>query len=262
MPPITASMLYALVVCPHRVTMDLRGDPTERDKISPFVQLLWDKGAAHEQETIEGLKIRFLDLSDFVGDEKERLTREAIARGEPLIYGGRVTADDLLGEPDLLRCEHGRYVAGDIKSGAGEEGAEDLSKPKLHYAVQVALYTDILERNGWSAERKPFIWDIHGDEVVYDLDAPQGEKNPTSLWTAYQNCLAHVRSISEATEQTRPAYAGICKICHWYSACQRNLEATDDLTLLPELGRATRDVMVDRIGEEQMAHVLRRCRSI
>ena len=29
--PITASMLYDLVACPHRVTMDLFGDPVERD---------------------------------------------------------------------------------------------------------------------------------------------------------------------------------------------------------------------------------------
>jgi hypothetical protein len=48
-------------------------------------------------------------------------------------------ADDLLGDPDLLRYEGDRYVAGDIKSGAGEEGPEDVGTPKVHYAVQVAL---------------------------------------------------------------------------------------------------------------------------
>jgi hypothetical protein len=37
-------------------------------------------------------------------------------------------------------------LAGDIKSGAGEEAPEDISKPKLHYAVQVTLHTDILEQ--------------------------------------------------------------------------------------------------------------------
>jgi hypothetical protein len=42
--PITAAMLYDLVQCPHRVTMDLFADPAFRDKVSPFVQLLWDKG--------------------------------------------------------------------------------------------------------------------------------------------------------------------------------------------------------------------------
>jgi hypothetical protein len=48
--PITASMLYDLVACPHRVSMDLFADVAQRDKISPFVQLLWDRGAAHEKK--------------------------------------------------------------------------------------------------------------------------------------------------------------------------------------------------------------------
>ena len=138
--PITASVLYNLVACPHRVTMDLYGDPAERDAISPFVRLLWDRGAAHEERVITSLAVPFLDLSMYGGDEKERRTTEAMARGEPLIYSGRIRADDLLGEPDLLRHEGSAYVAGDIKSGAAEEGTEDLSTPKVHYAVQIALY--------------------------------------------------------------------------------------------------------------------------
>ena len=56
-------MLYDLVNCPHRVTMDLFGDPAERDEVSPFVQLLWERGAAHEKAMIEALNIPFVDLS-------------------------------------------------------------------------------------------------------------------------------------------------------------------------------------------------------
>jgi predicted RecB family nuclease len=241
---ITASLLYNLIACPHRVTMDLFADPAERDEVSPFVRMLWERGAAHEQATIGGLGTRFLDLSIYHGDEKERLTTEAIERGEPLIYGGRIRADDLLGEPDLLRRQFTRYIAGDIKSGAGLEGAEDLSKPKLHYAMQVALYTEILERKGWSAGRIPFIWDIHGEEVPYDLDAPFGVKNPTTLWAEYQQALSEARAIVSRATATLAAYASVCKLCHWHSACLKHLEASDDLTLLPELGRSTRDAML------------------
>ena len=168
-------------------------------------------------------------------------------RREPLIYSARIRADDLLGDPDLLRLEGDRYVAGDIKSGAGEEGPEDLSKPKLHYAVQIALYTAILERKGLSAGRRPFIWDIHGEEVVYDLEAPQGPGNPTTLWQEYQQCLEEARQIVARTQETLPAYSGTCKLCWWYSECQVRLEALDDLTLLPELGRSKRDILRDRI---------------
>ncbi len=47
---VTAAMLYDLVQCPHRVTMDQFADAARRDAISPFIQLLWEKGSAYEKE--------------------------------------------------------------------------------------------------------------------------------------------------------------------------------------------------------------------
>lgn len=251
MPPsITASMLYDLVACPHRVAMDLRGDPLRRDEVSPFVRLLWERGSAHETDVINELKLPFLDLSQFAGDEKERLTLEAMRRSEPLIYGGRIQSGDLLGNPDLLRHEAGSYIAGDIKSGSGEEGGEDDDdgKPKKHYAVQLGLYTDVLESLGLSAGRRAFVWDIHGREVPYDLFAHYGTKNPRTSWDDYQEVLAQARQIIADPNATEPAYAAACKQCWWFTECLDRLRKNDDLTLIPELGRSKRDVMVDRIA--------------
>ena len=175
--PITASMLYNLAQCPHRLFLDLHEDPAKRDPESRFVQLLWEKGTAYEKEVMGALQIPFSDFSAEKDEAREQLTKEAMARGDGLIYGGRIRFHDLLGEPDLLlRMEEG-YVAGDIKSGSGlKEGTEDQPghRPKKHYALQLSLYTDILERMGISAGRKPFIWDIHGRKIYYNLDIPPG----------------------------------------------------------------------------------------
>src|ERR1700676_1660211 len=100
--PVTASTLYDLVHCPQRVALDAFGDASKRDEINPFVRLLWDRGTLFERETIAKLQLPFVDLSGFQDDEKEQKTLEAMLRGEPLIYGGRIRADDLLGNPDLL----------------------------------------------------------------------------------------------------------------------------------------------------------------
>lgn len=228
--------------------MDLFGDSRERDPANPFVQLLWEKGSLFEAETISKLKIPFVDLSANGPEEKELLTTEAMRRGDDLIYGGRIQHDDLLGQPDLLRKEPGGYVAGDIKSGAGEEGGEDDRKPKKHYAVQLALYTDILERKGLSAGRRAFIWDVNGEEVVYDLSALYGKVDPRTLWDDYQDTLNDTRAITGDSNRTLPAYSSAtCKLCHWYSACLRRLSEIDDLTLIPELGRSKRDGMIGHI---------------
>ncbi len=250
MTAITASMLYNLVCCPHRVAMDLFADPAERDDVSPFVQLLWDRGAAYEREVVAGLNEPFLDLSTLEGDEKERETLAAMARGEPLIYSGRISADGLLGIPDILRKSGEGYVAGDIKSGAGEEGGDDdEGKPKKHYAVQLALYTDILERLGRAAGRHAFIWDVHGHEVRYEFMEFYGKRNPRRLWDDYQEVLAEARAIVDGSEKTEPAYSsGLCKNCVWYSSCLDRLQKTDDLTLIPFLGRAMRNTLCNEIS--------------
>ncbi|NKB48129.1 MAG: TM0106 family RecB-like putative nuclease [Alphaproteobacteria bacterium] len=249
--PITASMLYDLVSCPHRVTMDLFADPAQRDEPNPFVSLLWEKGSDYEREVIDGLKTPYTDLSMYAGDEKEQQTLRAIQRGEPLIYGGRMQVEGLLGDPDLLRKEGDGYVAGDIKSGAGEEGPQDLSKPKKHYAVQLGLYTDILERKDLSAGKRGFIWDIDGQEVVYDFTELYGKRNPRTLWEDYQDCLAEAQAIVSKSTETLAAYSGVCKLCHWYSACISRLTDANDLTLIPELGRTKRDMMIKRVATIQ-----------
>jgi len=246
--PITAAMLYDSVHCPHRVTMDLFADTVDRVPISPFVQLLWEKGALYEKEVIAGLDRPFLDLSREKGAEKARRTLEALHRGEPLIYGGRIEADDLLGEPDLLRREDGGYAPIDIKSGAGEAGPEDVRRPKKHYAVQLALYVDILERLGLSAGRRSYVWDVHGEEVPYDLVGSKGPNNPESLWDDYREVLDSARAIVRGGGGTSPAYAGVCKLCPWYAACLEAMRSAGDLTLIPELGRSARDKMCDRVS--------------
>ncbi len=242
-PPVTASMLYDLVACSHRVFLDLYADPAGRDEPNAFVELLWERGSAYEKEVIDGLREPFVDLSQFAEAEKERLTAEAMERGEPLIYAGRIQADGLLGDPDLLRKHEAGYVAGDIKSGSGEEGPEDNSKPKVHYAVQLGLYTDILERKGLSAGRHAFVWDIHGREVPYDFLTPYGKRSPRTLWQDYEDALHEAQAIIGRSTTTLPAFGAVCKLCHWYTACVRRLKETNDLTMIPELGRSKRDVM-------------------
>ncbi len=242
-------MLYNFVQCPHRVTMDLFGDPALRDKASPFVQLLWERGSLYEKEVIEGLSLPFTDLSRYAREEKEQQTLEAMNRKEPLIYSARIKFGDLLGDPDLLRLETGGYVAGDIKSGAGEEGGldDEVGKPKIRYAVQLGVYTDILQQLGRSAGRRAFVWDIHGDEVPYKFDETYGARNPRTLWQDYQEAIVEVRRILSGAAKSLPAYSAACKNCVWYTACLKQLSDSDDLTLIPGLGRSKRDVMIDRI---------------
>jgi predicted RecB family nuclease len=242
---VTASVLYDLVQCPRRVVLDAFGDQAEADEINPFVRLLWERGTLFERDTVAKLNQPFTDLSRASDSDRERLALEAMARGDALIYGGCIAADDLLGRPDLLRRETGvGYVPGDIKSGRGEEGGDESDgKPKAHYAVQLALYVDILERRNLSAGRRAFVWDIRGEEVLYDFATLEGEV----LWSDYQMALAEARAILATQATPLPAYGSVCKLCHWLTFCVAQLTASDDLTLIPLLGRKERDALQDSL---------------
>lgn len=243
---ITASHLYNHVSCPRRVDLDVHGEQSLRSEISPFVRLLWERGAGHEAEVVAALPRGTVLLAGLTGDERARETAAAMAAGAELIHGGRISADYLLGDPDLLVRRDGAYVAADIKSGrADEDGDEDAGsgRPKPHYAVQVALYTDVLERLGMSAGRRPEIWDVRGDRVTYELDLPRGARTPTSLWDLYTATRDAVRAILGSPHSTKGALSASCGFCHWREVCLAELIAVDDLTLLPSLGRAARDAL-------------------
>jgi uncharacterized protein len=238
---ISATQLYDFVHCPHRVSMDAFGDATERDETSPFVELLWEQGLVHENAIAERLPItanmKLIGLAD-----RERETLRAMARREPLIYGGRLTAGDLVGEPDLLGWTGMGYIPGDIKSGSGFEGDESEGRFKRHYAFQLAHYVFILEQLGSAAPgRSAYIVDRDGRRVAYPLMEPQGIRNTATWWDSYLEALSEIRAILAQTKKSRPALSSACSLCHWQSSCKEVLEKTGDLTLIAELGRASRD---------------------
>lgn len=245
---ISASQLYNYTHCPHRVALDLYGDTSERDEPNAFVQLLWEQGVTHEAQIVETLGIT-ANMKDVPLAEREQTTLDAMRRGERLIYGGRITSGDLVGEPDLLELRGSRYIPGDIKSGSGLEG-EDSGDGKLkkHYAVQVAHYVQILEEIGFNnGSREAFIVDRARERVPYILLEPQGIRNTMTWWGAYQQALVEVRALVADASASRGALCTTCKLCHWYTHCKRELIAANDLTLIAELGRAKRDVLVTQI---------------
>lgn len=243
---ITASTLYNYVQCPHRVFLDFFGDPSKKDPVGAFIQLLWERGVSFERETMEKLEVPFADLHLLDPGEKERRTFQLLRQGEGIIYGGRFRTGTLVGEPDLLVHRGNGYVAGDIKSGAALKGMDNETNGRLkkHYAVQLALYTDILHQLRFlSPDHHPFIWDIHGRETDYDLELFVAKRDRRSFRHYYENCLKSVRSIQKREQRTLPALCSMCKFCHWRSQCRFQLNRDNDLTLIPELGRAKRDAM-------------------
>ena len=244
---ITASQLYDFVKCPHRTALDAFGDQSLRDQPNPFIQLLWDQGVDHEDNIVSSLDISE-DLRQVPLIDRERETLKAIKKRAPLIYGGRLTSGDLLGEPDLLQLRSCGYIPGDIKSGSGLEGDDNNGKLKKHYAYQLAHYVLILDQLGLGdSSKEAFVIDRHGEQVPYVLTEPQSTKNPETWWDSYLQALENVRTILGQTQSTLGALCKECELCHWHSYCTQDLVKRDDLTLIAGLGRSKRDTMIQTV---------------
>jgi len=252
-PHLTASKLYNYIQCPHRVWRDVHGDQSKKiQETNPFVQLLWDKGMQHEKEVVGRLG-EFVDLGE--GDQQERIanTKQAMDDGVDLLYQPVIAYENLLGIPDFLRkLDDGTYIAMDVKSGRGFEGTDndinDTPKLKKHYAVQLALYTEVLEKLGYSDnKRQAIIYDIDHQEIPYDLNSPMGKRNQQTFWEYYQWLKVEVTHLLENRKRNNPAMAGVCKLCPWYSSCKSWVKDNDDPTGLFYVGRNARDTLLNDI---------------
>lgn len=244
---ITASTLYDYMQCPHRVWRDRYGPQDERIKENPFVELLWSKGIQHEKNIITKIGV-FVDISEGTLDERFEKTISEMKKGTDLIHQGVLKYNNLLGIPDLLKkLPDNSYIPIDIKLGKGfEETSDDTGlegKPKKHYAVQLCLYVDLLKILGFAKENKACVIDISGSEVEYLLDQPQGKNTPFSWWNLYEKVKDEVTLLIENKKQNKPAFGGICKLCHWYTSCRKWCETTKDLTNIFYLGRSKRDTI-------------------
>lgn len=254
---ITASKLYDYIQCPHRVWRDKYGPQDEKiQETNSFVELLWEKGVLHEKKIIKKFG-KFVDISNGSIEERFNRTIEEMKKGVPLIYQGVLKYKKLLGIPDLLKkLPGGSYVPIDIKSGRGLEGTDDNDendgKPKKHYAVQLCLYTEILQNLGYSRDNKGRIIDICAKEVEYILDARQGVKNAIIYWELYEKIKEDVSLLLANKKQNKPALSGKCKLCPWYISCKRWCKETNDLTNIFYLGRALRDVINTDLGIEKL----------
>lgn len=258
---ITASKLYDYLQCPHRVWRDIYGPQEERIKeVNPFVQLLWDRGILYEKDVVSKIG-EYLDLSKGNLEERFQKTIEAMNNKTPLIYQGVLIKNELVGIPDLLKLmPDKKYIPVDIKSGMGREGVDENSgddgKLKEHYAIQIALYIDALIRLGFENNKQGIIYDIKGNQVLYDLDSAMGKIKKITFWESYKSTKDKVAVLLKNEVENKPAMAGVCKLCPWYDSCKKWVEDNDDPTGLFYVGRSKRDILNEDLGVFKIDDVL------
>jgi predicted RecB family nuclease len=244
MKKISATDFYDFKKCKYLPYINKYGDPLDRDEVSRFVQMLWDKGTQHEdkivKEYVEKNKGKsFVEIAkDKPADSRSFIkTREYMKEGVDFIYQGVLIDESYVGRPDLLQKVKGKsdfgdwmYIPVDIKSGSGYEGDSfNGGNMKESYRLQLAFYDFILDRIQGTSLGKGIIINIDGEELDYDLDI----KNEKFL-----KVFEEIKEMADGKSIYQPTIGGKCGLCRWQSNCKKWAEKNKDLSLLYSLGDA------------------------
>ena len=237
---ITASHIYDYLICPHKVYLDTFGDRSRMNHETDFERVLWERGMAHEEDALKQLNLAVCEVEGEGFEECEKETLRLMKCGEGLIYQGRLSAASMRGSPDLLEKIEGEsrfgshhYIPTEMKSGSAYED-EEAGRYKLHYALQLSFYADVLEKVQGIKPKTGNI--IDGESRVVPIDLRPFEKD-------YLEHIAEIRDLLSGGTESEPCIGGVCGQCHWRSFCLDWARERDDVSLVRKLNRGKRNVL-------------------
>jgi len=241
MKKITATDFYNYIQCKHRVYLEKFGDPKLKDKVSPFIRLLWERGIQHEENVIEPIKARkdktFAEVKKDkpANEETFKETLQLMKKGVDFIYQGVLIKDGFSGRPDLLEKTEGRsdfgnycYIPVDIKAGRGyEETDSGDRKIKEYYLFQLKLYNLILDKIQGFIPNEGKIINSDKEEIKYDLKLANDK---------FLKILNEISIINKGKELYQPVIGGKCESCEWKNYCRKWAKDNNDLSLIFNFG--------------------------
>ena len=241
MKKITATDFYNYIQCKHRVYLEKFGDPKLKDKVSPFVRLLWERGIQHEEKVIKPIRERkdktFAEIKkDQPANQKTfKETLQLMQKGFDYIYQGVLMSDNFSGRPDLLEKMEGKsgfgnyyYIPVDIKAGRGyEESDSGDRKIKEYYLFQLKFYGLILNRIQGFVPNEGKIINKDNEEIKYDLNLASDK---------FLKILDDISTINKGKELYQPIIGGRCENCEWKNYCKKWAIDKNDLSLIFNVG--------------------------
>jgi uncharacterized protein len=234
--------LVAFLGCRHASALDYRAldEELETADDDPTLQLVQDQGIAHELAHLSRLEgegrnvVRIPDQAPL--PQRLALTREAIQAGAEVIYQAALRDGAWHGFADfLLRTDQPSdlgpwsYEVADTKLASGM---------KARYAVQLALYSDLLAAlQGVLPVRMAVVLGNGRDEALRPADFVHYVRLAAGRLEAF---LAD----EPARAATTPEPCAGCEMCRWRERCAGQWEAADHLSLVANIRRSQRDKLI------------------
>lgn len=234
---LSATDLVGHLNCRHLTSLDravAQGTLAKPTSFDPFLEILWERGAIHEQAYLDHLKASGLDAVridgvDITASSAEQTLR-AMRSGVPIIVQGALLNGRWSGRADVLRRV-------EVPSGLGGWSYEVVDtklarETKGGTVLQLCLYSDLL---GPAQGLAP--------EFMYVVP-PWSEFVPQQYRFADYGAFyrraksALVRSVDEPTGiETYPDPNTHCDVCRWSMQCDKLRRDDDHLCLVANISK-------------------------
>jgi len=230
---LSASDLVRHLNCQHLTALDIAvaNGSLAKPKVweDPLAQILWKRGARHEQGYIDHLKSSGFAVTviDGVGVDNETVaqTREAMNGGAEIIVQGAFRSNIWVGRTDVLRRI-------DTPSKLGPWSYEVIDaklarETKGGTVLQLCLYAELLAGVQGARPENCYVVTPHSDyePQVYRID------DYGAYFRRVRDGLTSAVVRTEA-EATYPEPCEHCNICRWQELCDQRRRKDDHLSLV------------------------------
>ncbi|MFS2151998.1 TM0106 family RecB-like putative nuclease [Rhizobium sp. Rhizsp42] len=251
---LSASDLVGHLNCRHLTGLDIevaRGTLPKPTFWDPLLQILWERGARHEQGYVEHLKAQGFDVTviDGVGvdDDSVAKTRTAMIEGHPIIVQGAFRLNAWVGRTDILRRID---TPSDLGAWSYEVIDTKLAREtKGGTVLQLCLYAELVASVQGLTPAYSYVvapWSDY-EQQIFRMD------DFAAYYRRVRDGLA--RAIGEqGGPAIYPDPKTHCDICRWHDRCDKRRRADDHLSLVAGISKVQIDEL-KRQGIETAANL-------
>ncbi|CAN5309586.1 TM0106 family RecB-like putative nuclease [soil metagenome] len=232
-PLYSAKDLLTFLGCTHSSALDLQlaggAITADDDEDDPYLELLKEKGNAHEAHYLEDLKRQGRSVREIARvaslDEMAELTRAAMREGVDVIYQGALVELPWHGYSDFLLRVEKPSALGPWSYEVADTKLARSAKPK--HVLQLCLYSQMVAREQDLMPTNAHV--VLGDSAQFTFALND---------YIYYCDAAKRRFLSFMADKARETFAEPCEhcgMCRWSGRCEKEWDETDHLSLVARL---------------------------
>ncbi len=228
----SASDLVAFMGCSYRTHLDLVDleTPLIKAKTDEQVELIQDKGFAHEEAYLQSLRNSGLSLVEIPkdGPDKNKLatTRAAMVSGAQIIFQAALADGQHMGYADFLRRVEAPSLLGDWSYEVIDTKLAHFPKPK--FIIQLVFYSELM---------LPILGHLPENMHLVMGNGAEHSFRVADFSHYYQRLKQRFEAYVAAPLPVKPEQCEACTYCHWRDRCKAEWQQGDHLNRVANINK-------------------------